>query len=323
MVPSIIISILILSFVLIKSADLVIVAIRRISRDTSTKTFVISALILAIGTSFPELSVSITSALEKTPNLVLGVIIGSNIANIALVAGLTGFVAGKIRVSGDYLKRDVWIALLAGILPLILIIDKVLSRVDGLILIAVYFAYATSFFRRRFIQIGREQKEESFIYRFFRKFNHIATERRRELGKLFLGIALLLFSADSIVKLSSALANFANIPIFTVGLLLLAVGTSLPEFAFSLRSVEEHEPSMFFGNLLGSTIANSTLIIGVASVLAPIEIIAVNEYFKAVVAFVVIFLVFFIFIRSKHRLDRWEALVLILLYVTFLVAEFI
>lgn len=321
MIPSIIISIIFLSFVLIKSADLVIVAIRRISRDTSKKSFIISALILAIGTSFPELSVSVTSALEKTPDLTLGVIIGSNIANIALIGGLSALVAGRINVHGNYLKKDVGIALIAGILPLLLVVDRVLSRVDGLILLSVYFAYATSFFRHRFIQISQEQREEGFIYRFLRKFNHVSSEKKKELGKLFLGIALLLFSADAIVKLSLALAHAANIPIFLIGLIILAVGTSLPEFAFSMRSVEEHEPSMFFGNLLGSTIANSTLIIGLAAVIYPIEVLAVSQYTKAVLAFIVVFLTFWLFIRTKHRLERWEASILVLLYLAFLVAE--
>jgi cation:H+ antiporter len=103
----------------------------------------------------------------------------------------------------------------------------------------------------------------------------------------------------------------------------LAVGTSLPELAFSLRSVTDHEPSMFFGNLLGSTIANSTLIIGIASFISPIEVVAVNQYFKAVIAFIVVFIVFWLFIRSKHRLERWEGGLLLLLYFLFLVVEFV
>ena len=299
-----------------------VVAIRRLSRETSKKSFIISALILAVGTSFPELSVAITSSLEKASNLTLGVIIGSNIANIALIGGITSLIAGRITIRGDYLKRDVAIAAVAGILPLILIIDRVLSRVDGLILLASYFAYALSFFKHRFIQISQEQREEGFIYRFMRRLNHISAEKKREIGKLFVGIALLLFSADAIVKLSLTLAHAANIPIFLIGLVLLAVGTSLPEFAFSLRTAQDHEPSMFFGNLLGSTIANSTLIVGIASIIHPIEIAEVSQYFIAVLAFIVVFITFWIFIRSKHRLDRWEAGVLLILYFSFLVVEF-
>lgn len=322
MIGGIILSTIILSLVLIKSADLVIVAIRRLSRNTGTKAFTISALILAVGTSFPELFVGITAALEGTPNLSLGDVTGSNIANISLVAGLTAFVVGRVRVAGSYLKRDVWIALVASMLPLILLIDRTLSRVDGLILLAVYFAYATSFFKRRFIEIGREQQEESFIYRFFRKFDHIDVEKRREFGRLFVGIALLLFSADAIVRLAIFLGTLAGIPNFVIGVVLVAVGTSLPELAFSLRSLGEHEPSMFFGNLLGSTIANSTLVIGIVSIIHPIKVVAVDEYLIAVAAFIIVFLSFWFFIRTKHRLDRWESGLLLLLYLAFLVAVF-
>lgn len=300
---------------------MIIVAIRRLSRQTHTRAFAISAIILALGTSFPELSVGITSALEKTPVLSLGVVTGSNIANIALIGGLTALVAGRVRVYGEYLRRDVWMALVAGMLPLILLVDRHLSRVDGLILLVVYLGYATSFFRARFIQIGREHQEESFVYRFFRKFNHVDSEKRKELGRFFVGIAILLFSADAIVKLATYLASLVNIPSFVVGVVFIAVSTSIPELAFSLRSIEEHEPSMFFGNLLGSTIANSTLVIGTVAIIHPIEVYAVNEYFVAVGFFALVFLSFWYFIRSKHRLDRWEAGLLLLLYVAFLVAE--
>jgi len=323
MTVGIVLAIIILSLLLIKSADWVIIAIRRISKDMSIKAFTISAIILAVGTSLPELFVGITSALEGTPEIALGTVTGSNIANISLVAGFTALVVGRVRVHGKYLNRDVWIALVAGMLPLILLIDQNLSRVDGLVLLAVYFAYATSFFRRRFLEIGREQQEESFFYRFIRKFSNIDAERKREFGRLFVGLALLLFSADAIVKLATQLASQANIPNFVVGLVIVAVGTSLPEFAFSLRSLKEHEPSMFFGNLLGSTIANSTLVIGIVAIIHPITVTDVNKYLIAVLAFVVIFISFWYFIRSKHRLDRWESGVLIILYLIFVIAEFL
>jgi cation:H+ antiporter len=322
MIPVFIFLLIIFSVLLIKSADFVIVAIRRISRRTKTAVFTLSAILLALGTSFPELFVGITSALEEAPSLSLGVIIGSNIANISLIAGLTAFLVGKVYVHGNFLKRDVWIALVAGILPIFLVIDGELGRVDGLVLLATYGAYASSFFRERFIQIGEEQREENFFYRFLRKFSHIDTEKTKEYGRLFLGIALLLFSADMIVRISGQLALAANIPVFVIGLIIVAVGTSLPELAFSLRSLEDHQPSMFFGNLLGSTIANSTLVIGIVGLINPIEVVAVNQYLIAAAAFLLIFVSFWHFISTKHRLDRWEASALLLLYFLFLIVEF-
>lgn len=311
------------SFLLIKSAEFVIVAIRRLSHGTKAKAFKISAIVLAIGTSLPELSVGITSALEGNPQLSLGDVTGSNIANIALVGGLTAIIVGKIRVRGGYIKREVFISLIAGTLPIVFLLDKNLSRVDGLILLAIYGAYASSFFRARFEQIAQEQEQESFIYRFSRRFNNISSKKKKELGRLFVGIALMLFSADAIVRLAMHLAESFQIPTLLIGLVVVAIGTSLPELAFSLKSLEEHEPSMFFGNLLGSTIANSTLVIGLVAVIHPIRITAVNTYFFAAITFIVVFLSFWYFIRTKHRLDRWEGGALLLMYVVFLVVEFV
>ena len=171
-----------------------------------------------------------------------------------------------------------------------------------------------------FLQIAKEQKQESYVYRFIRQFNHVDARKRKELGRLFVGLALLLFSADVIVKSATTLADQAGISGFVIGLVVVALGTSLPEFAFSLRSLEEHEPKMFFGNILGSTIANSTLVLGLVAVISPISVASISKYYLAATFFVLVFMTFYFFIRSKHRLDRWEAVTLILLYVVFLVA---
>ena len=323
MVPALIIALIFFSFILIKSADMVIIALRRISKSSHTGVFALSAIILALGTSLPELFIGVTSAIEKSPSLALGVVLGSNIANIALVGGITALVVGKIEVHGSFLKRDVFISLIAGVLPIILILDGELSRVDGLVLLAAYAAYASSFFKSRYLEIAQEHKKESFFYRFIRKFNNIDSRRTKEYGRLFVGIAFLLFSADAIVKVSEALAVSANIPVFVIGLIVLAIGTSLPELAFSIRSIEDRQPSMFFGNILGSTIANSTLILGLTSLIHPIVVGAVSEYLIAASVFVLVFLFFWAFIKSKRQLDRKEAVVLLFLYAAFLIFELV
>lgn len=319
MVPGLIFLLIIFSLVLIKAAEMVVVALRRVAVQTRTGTFALAAILLALGTSFPELFVAITSSLETASNLSFGNVLGANIANLSLVAGFSALIAGKVNVRGTFFKRDVAIALVAGILPIFLVLDGALSRVDGLILLSIYGVYATSLFRERFMQIAEEHKKESFFYRFVRQFNHINGRRRKELGRLFAGVALLLFSADMIVRLAKQVAVLANLPVFLVGLIILSIGTTLPEIAFSLRSVGNHEPGMFFGNILGSIIANSTLVLGVAATISPITVVAFEEYKEAVFFFVVIFLTFWSFIRSKMRLDRWEAGVLLLLYLVFVV----
>lgn len=323
MILALILLLFFFTFILIKSADHVVVALRHIAKLSHARIFVISAILLALGTSFPELFVSTTSALEGVSTLSLGVVVGSNIANISLIAGFAALVTGRVFVHGEFLKRDVWISLAAGILPILLILDKSLSRVDGLILLTAYAAYATSFFKIRFREIAEFHLSEVFFHRLFRKVTHIKTTLTREYGRLFASLAVILLSADMIVKLSKNLAEAVGIPLFLIGLILLAIGTSLPELVFSLRLLTDKEPSMFFGNLLGSTIANSTLIVGLAAVINPVVIAAFDDYVISAVSFVVVYLTFWFFIRSKFRLERWEAGILIIFYLVFIAFEFV
>jgi cation:H+ antiporter len=324
MIPGLVILLFVFVLVLIKSADMVVVSLRRFSQETHTKVFVLSAILLAVATSFPELFVGVTSALEEAPHLALGNVLGSNIANISLVAGISAFIIGKVNVHGEFIKKEVLVALVAGVLPLILVLDSELSRVDGLILLAVYGAYMASFFKERFMQIAFHHRKEGYIHRFMRNFTHPKLDgpKTKDLARLFVGLALLLFSADVIVKVAKEIATMSNMPIFLVGLILLSVGTTLPELAFSIRSLEDKEPTMFFGNLLGSIIANSTLILGIAATIYPIKVASLKEPLVAGIAFVVIYLVFWFFTRTKMALARWEAGVLLLLYIGFVVFEF-
>lgn len=312
--------------VLIKASDHVVKALRRLGRETHTKIFLLSAILLAVSTSFPEMFVGITSALEGTPHLSFGDVLGSNIVNISLVAGVSALIAGRVHIQGEYIKKEVWLAAVAGALPLILIYDKYLSRVDGLILLSAYGAYATSFFKVRFLQIAHQHRKEGYIHRFLRNFAHpfeTAIEYRKEYGRLFIALAVMLLSASIIVKVATTLAVAANIPLFLVGLIFVSVGTSLPELAFSIRSLNNHAPTMFFGNLLGSNIANSTLILGLVATISPIRINGISEYMIAVTAYLVIFVAFWVFIRSKLTLERWEAAVLILIYLIFVFVELV
>ena len=309
------------SFLLIKSAEWIIISLRRIARKSKFGVFAISAIILAVGTSLPELFVGITSAIEGSPNISLGVVLGSNIANTAVITGIVALLLGRINVHGDYLKRDVFIAFIAGLLPMALAADGVLGRVDGLVLLFAYASYTASFFKEKFAEITDDHNRESFFYRFFREINHIDFDISKEYGKMFVSLALMLFSSQMVIQASQNIANFLGIPIFVVGLIILAIGTSLPELVFSLKSVKNGEPKMLFGNLLGSTIANSTLIVGLTAAISPIQIVKFSDYRNAVIAFVVVFLAFWFFIRTKHRLDRLEALVLILIYFVFLYLE--
>ena len=315
-------AIFLFSFLLVKATDILVVNLKALSRSSKIGRFAITGFLIAFATSLPELFVGITSALQGQPNLTLGNIIGSNIADLSLVIGIAALVGGKVIVRGQFLRQDVFYAFLAGAAPLLLLMDKSLSRIDGLILLALYFFYQALVLTGRQKGIIRERGEDQhLIQRLIKKLNHKSA--RRELAWIFFGVAILLFSADMIVRIAKEAAYDLNIPILLIGLFVVSVGTSLPELAFQLKAVKEKEPQMVFGDLLGSVVANSTFIIGLVALISPLKIQAFNEYLLATMAFVVVFGLFYLFIKTKHRLDRWEGAFLLGFYLVFILVEFI
>jgi cation:H+ antiporter len=312
------------SFLLIKATDIVVANLKAFSQATRLGQFAVTSFLLALATSLPELFVGLTSALEGKPNLSLGNILGSNIANLSLVVGGAALVGGSLTVKGIFLRRDVFYAFLAGAAPMILLFDKSLSRVDGLILLALYGFYNIWVFTEHYREMVASGKEPAggFFRRLARRINHRG-KTKRELAGIFLGLALLIFSADMLVRFVSNLAVRLNVPLLLLGLFLVAAGTTLPELVFSLKTIREKQPEMFFGDLLGSIVANGTLIIGLTVLITPLRIRAFEEYLLATMAFVFIFGAFYLFIRTKKKLERWEGAFLLGFYLAFVLSEFI
>lgn len=314
--------IILFSLILVKAADILIVNLKSLSESTRLGRFAVTSFLLALGTSLPELFVGVTSALEGQPNFALGNVLGSNIANLSFVIGGAAWIGGAVVVQGIFLRRDVFYAFLAGGAPMVLLFDKSLSRIDGLILLFLYGFYNFWIFaERRQEMAGARGEREGFIRRLIRKLNHQGT--RRELAWIFLGTALLLFSADMLVRLAERLAVGLNIPLLLIGLFVVAIGTSLPELIFELKAIRQKEPEMVFGDLLGSIVANSTLVIGLTALISPIRIHAFDEYLLATISFVIIFAAFYFFIRTKKKLEAWEGALLVGFYMAFLLVIFL
>lgn len=312
------------SFLLIKAVDVLIINLKRLAESTWLGEFFITSFILALATSLPELFVGISAAIEGSPTLSLGNVIGSNIADLSLVIGGAALLGGGLSVSGVFLKRDVFYAFLAGAAPMVLLYDRSLSRLDGVILLALYGFYNFSVLSHRVEEVAEERGgEEGSIRKIIRRFNHIpSTKQMKALGWIFLGAALLLFSADMLVRAATSLALGLNLPILLIGLVLVAVGTSLPELAFEVKAVREKKPRMVFGDLLGSIVANGTLVIGVTALISPFSVRAFADYLLATMAYVTVFGLFYFFIRTKRKLERWEGAFLLGFYLAFVFFEF-
>ena len=304
-------------FLLIKATDILVSAIKFLARSTRLGKLAITSFFLALATSLPEFFVGITAALEGAPNLALGNVLGSNIADLSLVIGGAALLGGSVIVAGEVIERDILYAFLIGAAPLLLLLDRSLSRIDGIILILIYFWYNKTVFRFE----GKGEESDVWVGRLIRKLKLRSSQN--QLGWFFLGAALLIFSADVIVKTAVKIAVSLNLPLFWVGLFLVAVGTSLPELSFELAAIRKKQSSMVMGDLLGSVVANSTLILGVVSLISPIKVTSLYTYLTATMFFLAIFAFFYVMVRTKRKFERWEAGILVFLYLLFIIAEFL
>jgi cation:H+ antiporter len=312
--------IFLLSFILIKATDILIVNFVSLSQKTRLRKFALTGLILGLATSLPELFVGLSSAFEGESILSLGNIMGANIANLSLVVGGAALLGGTVVVRGDFLRRDIFYAFLAAASPMLLLSDRVLSRLDGLILLVFYVFYQVIVFNEHSSRLRK--KEIKRPQRLLRIFNLRSKTAKKEVVWIFLGIILLLFSADALVRIAVKLATAFNLPLLLVGLLIVAVGTTLPELVFETEALRKRQSSMFLGNLLGSIVANGTLVIGLVALISPFRIQNLESYLLSMMAFLLIFAIFYLFVRTKHRLERWEASLLLLVYLLFVFLEF-
>ncbi len=312
--------IFLLSFILIKATDILITNFTSLSQKTRLRKFALTGLILGLATSLPELFVGLSSAFENESILSLGNIMGANIANLSLVVGGAALLGGTLIVRGSFLRRDIFYAFLAAASPMLLLSDRVLSRWDGLILLLFYIFYQVIVFNQRSSHLKERGLKRP--QRLLRIFSLSSKTVRKEMAWIFLGIVLLLFSADALVRIATKLAIAFNLPLLLVGLLIVAIGTTLPELVFETEALRKRQSSMFLGNLLGSIVANGTLIIGLVALISPFRVQNLESYLLSMISFLLIFAIFYLFTRTKHRLDRWEGSLLLLIYLIFVLVEF-
>ena len=260
-----VIAILIGLAILVWSADVFIDGATALAKKFSVPSFLIGVLILGIGTSAPEMVVSVLAALEGSPELALGNAYGSNIINIALVLGATVLIS-PIIIRKGIVKRDLPLLLLITAIAAWQLRDGILSQVDGLILLVLLIAVLGLQIVLS-IREGYHEHEEDID-----NADSDATEPSvaRGLGSLLLGMLMLVLSSRAIVWGAVELATLWGLSELIIGLTIVAVGTSLPELVSSLSAARKGEHDMALGNIIGSNVFNTLAVVGLATVIAPI-----------------------------------------------------
>jgi len=310
---------LIACVILAKSGALLVKSLKKLALYFHLSEFTIAFILVGIVTSLPELFVGITSALGKASNLSLGNAIGSNIVDLTLIIGLTVVLTRGIRVRSSIAGKDTLYMSIIALLPFLFILNGHLSRIEGGILVGVFLLYLLRLFYRK----------KEFERSVFSQIKNVSVKIRNRSKPLIsnllfsvLGLFLLILSAWLIVKTSSILALALNIPLVLVGLLIVSIGTSLPELAFGIKAGFSGHKEMIIGNLFGSVIANSCLVLGVTSLIYPITLTNVNLFLITAFFMLISVMLFATFIRSKEKLSSLEGILLIAIYVIFIIVTF-
>lgn len=264
---------------------------------------IIGATVAAFATSSPEMSVSINAALAGNPELALGDALGSNVVNVALILGLALAISG-IQSPRDSVKRDFPVALLIPIFTGVLFLDGVLSRVDGCLMLSLFFAWLVAA-----VIEARKQRSDAA---------EALGEHRRWLIVVLgvAGLAFLVTAGDLIVTGARGISALFGIDEFVVGATVVAVGTSTPELATTIIAKLRGHDEVGLGTILGSNIYNGIFVVAVAAIIHPISV-AWREIAVALVFGLLALVV--CYPQRNGLIERRRGVLLLVLYASYLV----
>ncbi|MBI2669212.1 sodium:calcium antiporter [Candidatus Woesearchaeota archaeon] len=279
-----------------------------LSRHFRVQEFTIGFIVMAVATSLPELFVGIAAAFQKNTSLALGNVIGSNIVDLTLIAGIGIVLVRSYPIKTQETKRDAFFMVGMALLPLVLMfIGGQISRLDGAVLIVGFVGYIYHLLRRR---------------RYYPK-KFVSPGKKRMVWHAFLSLASLaglMLGAHYVVKYGTFLAAEFGFSSLLLGLFMIALATSLPELVFETTAILKRHAELALGDLIGSVIVNSSLVLGVTALIYPIS----ADYLLALSTGVFMLLVCFVFatfIELGQKLHWKQGITLIFLYIFFVILE--
>jgi cation:H+ antiporter len=295
---------------LIKGADLLVDGATAIARRLNISDLVIGLTVVAFGTSMPELFVNLIASFKGNAAIAIGNVVGSNIANVFLILGVSSIIYPLAVTKGTVWKEIPFSLLAAGVLFMTAndaLIDgasvSVLTRIDGLVflsffLIFIYYTFSIA------TQIEGMQ-------------DHVPVRRAgwtRSIAFILLGLTGLALGGKWIVDGAATIATGLGMSQSLIGLTIVAVGTSLPELATSAVAAYKRNVEIAVGNVVGSNIFNIFFVLGVSAGIRPLPFEPKNNLDTGVVVGASFLLFLFMFTGKKRSLDRWEGIVFVLLY---------
>ncbi len=307
---------LIIGFIiLIKGADLFVSGSSGLAKHFRISPIIIGLTIVAFGTSAPEAAVSITAALNGTGDITIGNVVGSNLINITLIIGVAAVIY-PLKVQKATIIKEIPLALLGSVVLLILVLDinlqnhsdNILTRADGLILIAFFIIFL-------YYIIEMALKHQATHN------DQIKKPHKKNLKKYIIytiiGLVGVTFGGWLVVNKSQEIALSLGMSETLVGLTIVAIGTSLPELVTAITAALKKENEIALGNIVGSNIFNTLFILGVSSVITPL-VLETKIIFDIIIMIALTFVLLIFSTTHKSKINRFEGLLLTIVYLIYL-----
>lgn len=302
---------------LVIGAEALVRGAARLAARTGLSTVVIGLTVVAFGTSAPELAVSLGASWQGETDLAVGNVVGSNIANILLVLGVSAVVGGGLVVAQRIVRIDVPIMVALSILVFLLGLDNRLSRPEGVLFVLLLIVYVTwtviSSRKSTTAEVESEYDEA------------LSAERLREssaitdVGFIALGLVLLVVGSQALVESATDIARALEVSELVIGLTVVAIGTSLPEVATSVLAAMRGQRDMAVGNAIGSNLFNILCVLGITAAVSPNTIVvpqgALTLDLPVMIAVAIACLPMF---ANGYALLRWEGALFLMFYAAYL-----
>jgi cation:H+ antiporter len=300
------------------SSEWLVKSLTEIAQFLGWREFVFALFVMAFIGSLPNLFIGINSVIRGEPILSLGEVFGGNIVDLTLAIGLAALVSiNGLRIESKTVQGTAIFTLIIAILPVLLIHDNKLGRVDGIVLLLAFTAYVFWLFSKggRFTRIYEKKAKKLKLKDIF-----------KDLCIMFGALILLFLAAEGIVRSSIFFAKGFNLPVVLIGILVVGFTNALPEIFFSIQAAKKDDDWMVIGSLMGAVISASTLVLGIIAILHPIEIcpyveaplLTIARFFLIIAA---LFFFYLFFIKSSRKITKNEGLALIIVYVIFVIVQ--
>ncbi len=298
---------------LVWSADKFVDGASNVARHYGMSPLLIGMVIIGFGTSAPEMVVSALASIQGNPGIAIGNAYGSNITNIALILGVTSLLV-PISVHSQVLKKELPILFITTVVSIGALIDFNLSRTDAVILLLIFSGLMIWTIRE-----GLKNSKDALAKEVDAELKEQKAPIKKSYIMLFGGLFLLIFSSRLLVYGAVGIAQALGVSDIIVGLTVVAVGTSLPELASSIIAARKGEPDIALGNVLGSNLFNTLVVVGISGVIHPITI-EKEVFYRDIGVMTVLTLSLFILgygFKGQGRINRIEGGVLLCSYIAY------